>query len=59
MKILFMCNSLHGGGAERVCVDLANGLSTLGHQVMILTDLSTRISYLPDPCVELIDKKFE
>lgn len=55
MKILFMCNSLHGGGAERVCVDLANGLSTLGHQVMILTDLSTRISYLPDPCVELID----
>lgn len=32
MKILFICHNLTGGGAEKVCVDVANGLSLLGQR---------------------------
>lgn len=32
-KIAFIINCLCGGGAERVCVALANGLAARGHQV--------------------------
>ena len=28
MKIVIMCVKMIGGGAERVCVDVANGLAT-------------------------------
>lgn len=45
MKILFICHELSGGGTERVCVDLANGLSESGHEVAILADLLAPISY--------------
>lgn len=54
MKVLFICSSLTGGGAERVCVDVANGLANLGHEVSILTDLKQKITYQPLPCVKLI-----
>lgn len=54
MKILFLCHNLTGGGAERVCVDVANGLAKLGHQVGIMTDTAQPITYVPLPKVKLI-----
>lgn len=50
MNILFLCHQLTGGGAERVCADVANGLSRLGHKVAIMMDTSIAIVYpvLPD-----------
>lgn len=54
MKILFLCHNLTGGGAERVCVDVANGLAKLGHQVAIMTDTAQPITYVPLPEVKLI-----
>ena len=44
MNVLFICHSLTGGGAERVCVDVANGLCKRGHNVMILTDTSSTVT---------------
>jgi glycosyltransferase involved in cell wall biosynthesis len=35
-KITFLINSLGGGGAERVCVNLANGLSARGWHVTLV-----------------------
>lgn len=55
MKIYFLCKYLSTGGAERVCVDVANGLSQRGHQVSILTDLSQDITYPPLLSVSLVD----
>lgn len=37
MKITILISSLSGGGAERVCCNLANHLSDFGHEVEILT----------------------
>ena len=39
MKLLFAIKSINGegGGAERVLVDICNGLAARGHQVVILT----------------------
>lgn len=54
MKILFLCHNLTGGGAERVCADVANGLSKRGHEVLILTDTSVTITYQPLPEVRLL-----
>lgn len=54
MKILFICHNLTGGGAERVCVDVANGLANLGHEVSILTNLKQQVTYQPLPDVKLI-----
>ena len=45
MNILFLCHQLTGGGAERVCADVANGLSRLGHKVAIMMDTSIAIVY--------------
>lgn len=45
MNILFLCHQLTGGGAERVCADVANGLSRLGHNVAIMMDTSIAIVY--------------
>lgn len=56
MKILFICHNLTDGGAERVCVDVANGLSLLGHEVLILTDTSAPITYEPNPVVKIINQ---
>jgi len=54
MKLLFICHNLTGGGAERVCSDVANGLAQRGHEVLIMTDLSSTITYEPLPQVKLI-----
>lgn len=37
MRIAFLIRSLTGGGAERVCVLLANGLAAKGHEVTVVT----------------------
>lgn len=42
MKILFVIDSLQGGGAARVTTVLANELCALGHDLSIATNLSTR-----------------
>lgn len=55
MKIIFLCRKLCAGGAERVCIDIANGLSQRGHEVIILTDLSKDITYQPISDVRLIN----
>lgn len=54
MRILIMVKSLTYGGAERVAVSWANGLSKLGHKVSIFTDLTLPVTYLPDKNVTLI-----
>lgn len=54
MKILFVCPTLTNGGAERVCVCWANGLSALGHEVDILIKPNARISYYPDKDVRIL-----
>lgn len=54
MNVLFICHSLTGGGAERVCVDVANGLCKRGHNVMILTDTSSTVTYEPLADVRLL-----
>src|SRR5262245_48375350 len=57
MRITLVIGSLQGGGAERVCVNLANAWANQGRQVTILT-LSQRSrppAYAIDPCVERRD----
>lgn len=48
MRIFIVCNNLGGGGAERVAVNLANGLSRHGHEVWIITDIYQKASYPVD-----------
>lgn len=55
MKVLFICFSLTGGGAERVCADVASGLAQRGHEVAIAADLAQPITYKPDDRVKLIN----
>lgn len=57
MRILFLCNKLTDGGAERVCVCWANGLVRRGHEVSIYTDLTDEITYQPDEKVILIQNR--
>ena len=60
MNILFVVGRLTGGGAERVCASLANGLSNLGHDVTILTSYRTDKDYMvySNVCVRyLYDKQ--
>ena len=45
MKIFIICNSLGGGGAERVGVNLANGFAEKGHLVSIITDVFQPSTY--------------
>lgn len=55
-----MVGSLTYGGAERVAVCWANGLSKLGHKVEILTDLAYPITYRPNDEIKLIHfKKYQ
>lgn len=54
MKIFLVCNSLGGGGAERVGVNLANGFADAGHTVFMLTDLLQKATYPIDKRVKLI-----
>ncbi len=58
MKLLFAIKSLNvvGGGAERVLVDVANGMAARGHAVHILTFDSPGESFYPlSPLVARID----
>lgn len=52
MKITFIINSLNSGGAERVGVSLANGLSELGHEISIFTHKGN-IKYTPDSSIKM------
>lgn len=52
MKITFIINSLNSGGAERVGVSLANGLSKLGHEISIFTH-KDNIKYIPDSSIKM------
>ena len=56
-KIIFVINSLRGGGAERVCVSLANGLVKRGFKVELvvlgLKDSIRKEELLPE--IKLVD----
>ena len=54
MKIFIVCNSLGGGGAERVGVNLANGFAQHGHQAYIITDIYQPASYPVDTNVTVL-----
>ena len=58
MRLLFAIKSLTvvGGGAERVLVDVANGMAARGHDVSVLTfDSPGESFYALDPRVQRID----
>jgi GalNAc-alpha-(1->4)-GalNAc-alpha-(1->3)-diNAcBac-PP-undecaprenol alpha-1,4-N-acetyl-D-galactosaminyltransferase len=58
LKLLFVIKSLNvvGGGAERVLVDVANGLVARGHEVKVLTfDPPGEAFYGLDPRIERTD----
>ena len=54
MKLFLVCNSLGGGGAERVHVNLANGFAQRGHQVYLVTDIYQDSSYPVDGSVHVL-----
>lgn len=56
MKIMIIVHALTGGGAERVAVSWANGLSELGHQVDIISNLTNQ-TYKTNKTVNLIQRK--
>ena len=61
MKILFAIKSLNGpgGGAERVLVDVVNGLHRRGHEVLVLTfDYPGEAFYDLSPWIERLDMAF-
>lgn len=53
MNILFAVGKLTGGGAERVCVSVANGLARFGHSVYILTNSVSEKDYFLDPRIKI------
>lgn len=54
MKIFLVCNSLGGGGAERVHVNLANGFAQRGHEVYLVADTNMEASYPVDEAVKVL-----
>ena len=54
MKIFLVCNSLGGGGAERVHVNLANGFAQRGHEVYLIADVNQPVSYPVDEQVHVL-----
>ena len=61
MKILFAIKSLNvdGGGAEKVFVDVVNGLCRRGHEVRVLTfDFPGEAFYDLSPEIERLDMAF-
>lgn len=54
MKIFLVCNSLGGGGAERVHVNLANGFAQRDHEVYLIADLNQPASYPVDEQVHVL-----
>src|SRR5688572_2055986 len=57
MRITLVIGGLGGGGAERVCVNLANAWVDRGHHVTLLTvsQNSGRTAYAIDPRVQRRD----
>ena len=53
-KILIMVHALTGGGAERVAASWANGLSELGHEVLILTNTNRPQTYSTNENVKIL-----
>ncbi|MEQ3636213.1 MAG: glycosyltransferase [Thalassolituus sp.] len=58
MKILIVCSSLNGGGAERVAVNLANRFSKEGHSVVFFTRHKTVDCYTLDRSVLRVFPRF-
>jgi len=54
-KIFIICNRLGYGGAERVAVLLANGLTQRGHQLIIVSKLSSKQTYETDKHIKLVN----
>ena len=54
MKIFLVCNSLGGGGAERVHVNLANGFVQRGHEVYLIADTNQDVSFPVDESVHVL-----
>ena len=54
MKIFLVCNSLGGGGAERVHVNLANGFAQRGHDIYLIADVNQPASYPVDEKVHIL-----
>ena len=54
MKIFLVCNSLGGGGAERVHVNLANGFANRGHEVYLVADIYQKVAYPVDKKVHIL-----
>ena len=54
MKIFLVCNSLGGGGAERVHVNLANGFAQRGHEVYLIADIYKNVTYPVDEKVHVL-----
>lgn len=54
MRIFILSGQLTGGGAERVAVDLANGLADRGHNVIMYANKKDGITYYPSEKVELL-----
>ena len=57
MNILFIVGTLTGGGAERVCASVANGLLKRGHNITILTSKRSELDYYIEPSIEIIISK--
>ena len=55
MKILIVCPKLSHGGAERVGVVLANGLSLDGHEVTVASNLYEEVTYELDQQVQVFN----
>lgn len=54
MRLFLVCNSLGGGGAERVHVNLANGFAQRGHDVYLIADVNQPASYPVDERVHVL-----
>lgn len=54
MRLFWVCNSLGGGGAERVHVNLANGFAQRGHEVYLIADVNQPASYPVDEKVHIL-----
>ena len=55
MKLLLFIRSLAAGGAERVCVTIANEMARRGYDVCIATTISLPVAYEIENSVRLID----
>jgi len=59
MKILFVCSSVGGGGAERVATNLANALARKDHLITIFSRRMSEKSYSIDGRIFLISPERE